>query len=271
MKHLYQYKQFLNENFYDDFKNKYSKLFNESDVDIKNELDMLLKKIDNETNHIKVINIFDDFLSTNQNTLNDKIEKNENQEPINKIIGDNLKSIYFAIRNVQLKLTDESFNEVFEKSKDKNFKNLMEMKSDKFSDAVDIYIKDYMIPQIEKMSGIKKTQESKIYEQDAQPEVQPTDAQKEKNQKLKTYKEKSKEWFNYVYGMIWDKLKKVKYKMETNKNIMNNIDQLSKLITTSDNLEAKKQLFKKITTLSKEGLNKLSDILKLNKDEIGEF
>lgn len=269
---LYKYLEFINENFYDDFKKTYLKLFNESDEDIKNELGMLFKKIDDETDNLKVINIFDDFLSSNQKTLNSKIDESEGQETINKLLSDNLKAIYFAIKSAQIKLDDKDFTDIFEKARDKNLRNLMNMKRDKFSDAVSTYVKDYMIPQIEKLSGIQ----TKVNEADelAQPNVAQNDTVNEPQndtQKLDTYKEKSKEWFNYIYGMTWDKVKTIKNKLNTNRQVSSNIDQLSQLMKNSTNEEAKKQLLRKISTLSKEGLDKLGEFLNLNKEELGEF
>jgi len=281
---LYNYLEFMNENFYDDFKSTYMKLFNESDEDIKNELGTLFKKIDDETDYLKIVNTFEDFLSSNQNSLNTKIDNSEGQETINKLLNDNLKAIYFALKSIQIKLDDKDFADIFEQAKDKNLKNLMDMKRDKFSDAIPIFVKDYMIPQIEKMAGIKKIE--KVQEADeftqsnvAQPiQVQAQNkpqsepqTQDEKSQKLDTYKEKSKEWFKYIYGMIWDKLKPIKNKLNTNKQVSSNIDQLSKLMKNSSNEEAKKQLLKKITSLSKENLDKLGNFLNLNKEELGEF
>jgi len=265
---LYRYLEFINENFYDDFKKTYLKLFNESDDDIKNELGTLFKKIDDETDSLKVVNTFDDFLSSNQKTLNSKIDESEGQETINKLLSDNLKAIYFAIKSVQIKLNDEEFADIFEKARDKNLRNLMNMKRDKFSDAYSTYVKDYMIPQIEKLAGIEKTDETTVNEADvaqpnvAQPNVaQPTQVQAQpnaqpepqNNEQLATYKEKSKEWFNYLYGMTWNKLKDIKNKLNTNRQVSTNIDQLSQLMKNSTNEEAKKQLLKKISSLSKEG------------------
>jgi len=280
---LYKYLEFINESFYDDFKSKYFKLFKESDEDIKNELGTLFKRIDDETDYLKVVNTFDDFLSSNQNSLNTKIDNSEGQDSINKLLSDNLKAIYFALKSVQIKLDDKDFVNIFERAQDKNLKNLMDMKRDKFSDAVPTYVKDYMIPQIEKSAGIVKTQETKVNEADqvAQPNVaQPTQVQaqpttqnepEDKTKQLETYKEKSKEWFNYIYGMVWNKLKPIKNKLNTNKQVSTHIDQLTKLMKNSTNEEAKKQLLKKISSLSKEGLDKLGEFLNLNKEELGEF
>jgi len=268
---LHKYLDFINENFYDDFKKTYQKLFNDADDDIKNELGTLFKKIDDETDFLKVVNTFDDFLSSNQNTLNSKIDESEGQETINKLLTDNLKATYFALKSTQLKLDDKDFTDIFEKAKDKNLRNLMNMKRDKFSDAYPTYVKDFMIPQIEKMSGVQKVQEADEF---AQPNVaQPTQVQtqNEPQTELNVYKEKSKDWFNYIYGMIWDKLKTFKTKLNTNRQISSNIDQISQLMKNSNKEEAKKQLLKKVTSLPKEDLDKLGDFLKLNKEELGNF
>lgn len=283
---LYKYLEFINENFFDDFKKTYLKLFNESDDDIKNELGTLFKKIDDETDNLKVVNTFDDFLSSNQKTLNSKIDESDGQESINKLLSDNLKTIYFAIKSIQIKLDDKDFNDIFENTRNKNLRNLMNMKRDKFSDTVSTYVKDYMIPQIEKLAGIEKPQQPTVNEAEvaqpnvAQPNVaQPTQVQNQSNaqpeaqnnKQLATYKEKSKEWFNYIYDMIWDKIKTIKTKLNTNRQVSTNIDQLSQFMKNSTNEEAKKQLLRKISTLSKEGLDKLGEFLNLNKEELGEF
>ncbi len=279
---IYKYSQFITEDFNDDFKSKYIKLFNNSDDDIKNELEVLFKKIDNETDQLKTVNVFDDFLSSNQNTLKMKISESVNQDSINKLLSDNLKSIYFAIKSIQIKLNSDDFIDIFEQLKDENLKNLMEMKADKFSDAVPVYVKDYMIPQIKKMSNIQKVQEMTIFEAEVvQPSVvQPNTTQSQvqteipaenNNKQLETYKTKSNEWFDYIYGMVWNKVKNIKTQLNSNKQILNNIDQVSNLMKNSDNEEAKKQLLNKIISLSKEQLNKLGDILKLNMNEIGDF
>ena len=282
---LYKYSEFiLNENFYDDFKSKYFKLFNESDEDIKNQMGTLFKKIDDETDFSKIVKIFDDYLSSNQKTLNNKIDESQGQEAINKLLSDNLKAIYFTLKAVQIKLDDKDFTDIFEKAKDKNFQNLMKMKRDKFSDAVPTYVNDYMIPQIKEMAGVEETeqvQESKLYEEETvqvqgtqNVQVQDTEqenTEQENDKQLTNYKEKSKEWFYYVYGMIWDKLKTINNKLNTNRQISSNIDQLSNLMKNSDNEEAKKHLLKKIVSLSKEDLNKVGELLGINKEELGDF
>jgi len=270
---IYNYLQFLNENFYDDFKSKYAKLFNDSDKEINNQLGELFKKIDDETDYLKVINIFDDFLSVNQNLLNNKIEISQGKETINKLLSDNLKTIYFALKATQIKINNKNFSDIFENSKDKNFQNLMSMQQDKFSDAVPTYVNDYLIPQIEKMSNTETQTETQTEKTNEEAQsVQPVQsAQPQQDKQLQAYKDSSKEWFNYVYGMIWDKVKTTKNEMTTNRLPISNIDQLIKTMTNSNNTEAKKQLLTKITTLSKADLNKLGNILNLNLEEIGEF
>ena len=275
---LYKYTEFLNENFHDDFESKYSKLFNDSDEEILNKIRSLFQKIENETDNLKILSVYDSFLKDNQNYLNNKIVESENEETINNILRDNLMSIYFTLKNVQIKLDDkELFEEIFEKS-NKNLKGLMTLKKDDFSTTISTYIKNYMIPQIEKMSGVEeKTQEADeqgVQVQTAQP-VQPTEqgqSQEEpKNDKLETYKTNSEKWFSYIYDAVWYKLKKVKTEMNSNRTETSNIDQLSNLMKNSANEEAKKQLLTKITTLSKEDLNKLGDFLNINKEEVGDF
>jgi len=275
---LYKYTEFLNENFHDDFESKYSKLFNDSDEEILNKIRSLFQKIENETDNLKILSVYDSFLKDNQNYLNNKIVESENEETINNILRDNLMSIYFTLKNVQIKLDDkELFEEIFEKS-NKNLKGLMTLKKDDFSTTISTYIKNYMIPQIEKMSGVEEkpqeADEQGVQVQTAQP-VQPTEqgqSQEEpKNDKLETYKTNSEKWFSYIYDAVWYKLKKVKTEMNSNRTETSNIDQLSNLMKNSANEEAKKQLLTKITTLSKEDLNKLGDFLNINKEEVGDF
>jgi hypothetical protein len=275
---LHKYTEFLNENFHDDFESKYSKLFNDSDEEILNKIRSLFQKIENETDNLKILSVYDSFLKDNQNYLNNKIVESENEETINNILRDNLMSIYFTLKNVQIKLDDkELFEEIFEKS-NKNLKGLMTLKKDDFSTTISTYIKNYMIPQIEKMSGVEEkpqeADEQGVQVQTAQP-VQPTEqgqSQEEpKNDKLETYKTNSEKWFSYIYDAVWYKLKKVKTEMNSNRTETSNIDQLSNLMKNSANEEAKKQLLTKITTLSKEDLNKLGDFLNINKEEVGDF
>ena len=275
---LHKYTEFLNENFHDDFESKYSKLFNDSDEEILNKIRSLFQKIENETDNLKILSVYDSFLKDNQNYLNNKIVESENEETINNILRDNLMSIYFTLKNVQIKLDDkELFEEIFEKS-NKNLKGLMTLKKDDFSTTISTYIKNYMMPQIEKMSGVEEkpqeADEQGVQVQTAQP-VQPTEqgqSQEEpKNDKLETYKTNSEKWFSYIYDAVWYKLKKVKTEMNSNRTETSNIDQLSNLMKNSANEEAKKQLLTKITTLSKEDLNKLGDFLNINKEEVGDF
>lgn len=284
MKHLNKYSDFVNENFLDDFKSNYAKLFNDSEQEITNTLGNLMKKTEKETDFIKLTKTFDEFLSTNQQILKQKITSATNTESVNKLLSDNLKCIYFALEYIKLKFNDDNFSKTFDRAQDKNFQKLMYFDNRKFSMAEPEFVKQYMIPQIEKMSGVKSTNEQikEANEQEEQPQTQqpvqtnqPKQTETEDNQKkvkeLENYKQKASEWFDYIYGMIWVKLKEFKTKVNQQKQINLNVEQVSKLMKNSTNQEGKRTLLNKIINLSQEELNSLADYLQLNKKEIGDF
>jgi len=284
------YNRYLNEDFFNDFKTNYFKLFKDIDQDINRDFGNYLKKLETENDFNIISKTFNQFLSANQTTFSTKIDNSETIDQINKLILDNLKVIYFSTLPTVTKFNNQNFTMdlIFQKSADKNFKNLMNMPEKSFSDACTQYVNTIMIPEINKKVGIQTqtNQTNNPTAQNVNNQTTPTTEKynnmlkkileadqpdKKTLDDLKNYKTVTKNWFNAFYKSLFDSSKLLVNQETKNTTVNKGVDQIVKTMTNSKNELAKKQLINKITTMSKEELQKLGDSLGLKKEEIGEF
>lgn len=259
---IHNYSSFisLNENISNDFKNsKYFKvLFDNSDEFIKSEIINMLKKIDIKEKD-KIIKIFENYLSENQNYINKKVDEYD-IDSIDKLLSDNIKNIYFSLYYTQQKIDNKEFSNIFEKA-DKDLKKLMELGINDFSNYVsNNYIDKYITPKINKITT------KEINNEDQNKENQ-NEENNIKNKNLE-YIKNFKSFFNSIFDMIWKKLKNIKTEVRNNRKLNLSIEQLSGLMKNSNNNEAKIKLLRKISSISKEDLKNIAISVGLNTEEM---
>jgi len=308
-----KYEIFLNEGFFEDFRTQYSKLFNGVDQDMYRDFGEYMKKIENENNSNNLARIYNQFLTANQTTFNRKVETLESIDQINKLINDDIKIIYFAIRPVILKVNKDTFtiDTIFGNS---GIKQIMAIPEKEFANKISTDVNQNIVNDIMAKSGIKQqTQQPqqpqqpqqsvaehlsvlmKILEADGQqpattapqqpqqpqqntkpqttqqPQQNTQNQEKEQVDNVKKYKVATKNWFNGFYKMIFDSSRELMTQATKEAPTNSSIEDVAKMMKSSNNILAKTQLLNKISTLDKNQLQQLGKTLGLNFEEIGNF
>jgi len=274
----------------DFLKAQYNNIFKDPNQILSNLFNDFTKKLDKEKN---VSSLYQKFIRTNQNTLQTEINKVESIDAVNKLITDNIKYFYFSLKPVVNKLQNKEFTieKIFERSRDKRLQTLMSYPEDQFSNAVQQYVNDAVIPQIKKSAGLElnttdkqQTQTpnqptterimyniSRILEAD-NPAPNPNQAnqdQAKQQQDLLSYKKSAINWFNLT---LFDLLKpKFTLLNRMGNNTGNTIDQLSKMMKGTNNENAKKMILNKVVNMDKETLQNLANYLQIKKEELGQL
>lgn len=290
MNNLTPYTDFLVENnlstVSDFLKAQYNNIFKDPNLLLSNIFNDFTKKLDKEKN---VSSLYQKFIRTNQNTLQTEINKVESIDAVNKLLTDNIKFFYFSLKPVVNKLQNEEFTieKIFERSRDKRLKTLMSYPEDQFSNAVQQYLNDAVLPQIKKDAGLDLTPPDK---QQTQTSNQPTTErimynisrileadnpnqanqdQAKQQQDLLSYKKSAIKWFNLT---LFDLLKpKFTLLNSMGNNTGNSVDQLSRMMKGTNNENAKKMILNKVTNMDKEALQNLANYLQINKEELGQL
>lgn len=152
-----KYNDYLNEDFFSDFKTNYFKLFQDADEDLNRDFGNYMKKLETENDFNVISKTYNQFLRANQTTFSTKVDSAESIDVVNKLILDNLRIMYFSTLPTVTKFNDQSFTmeTIFQKTADKNFKKLMMLPEKKFADGCTQYVNDIMIPEINKKAGIQ--------------------------------------------------------------------------------------------------------------------
>jgi hypothetical protein len=279
MNNLTQYDDFLSEGLLSTvsafLKAQYNNIFKDPNQSLNRLFNDFTKRLDKEKN---VSNLYQSFIRTNQNVIQNEINAAESIDDINKLITDNLKYFYFTLSPVINKLQDPDFNmkTIFEKSRDKRLQTLMSYPEDQFSNAVQQYVNDGIIPWIKKDSGLDKqtnqqTQEpSQTQNQSAKENImynitkileaadEPNQQENQEND-LTKYKKSAIKWINLT---LFDLLKP-KFTDINQGNAGNIVDQLSKQMKGTMNDNAKKTILNNIINMNKEQLQGLANYLQL--------
>ena len=176
------------------------------------------------------------------------------------------------------KLQNDEFTmeSIFERSRDKRLQKLMTFPEDQFSNAVQEYVNDAVLPQIKKDAGLdlKDTEKQQTQQPQNQPtqerimynitrilEADETNQQTKQEEDLVKYKKSTIKWFNLS---LFDLLKPIFTKMNSLGNHTgNSVDQLSRQMKSTDNDNAKKMILNKIINMDREELQKLAEYLGL--------
>lgn len=270
----------------DFLKAQYNNIFKDPNLLLSNLFNDFTKKLDKEKN---VPALYQKFIRTNQNTLQTEINKVESIDAVNKLITENIKYFYFSLKPVVNKLQNEEFTieKIFERSRDKRLQKLMSYPEDQFSNAVQQYVNDAVLPQIKKDAGLDTTTAEK---QQTQTPNQPTTErimynisrileadnpnqtnqnQTKQQQDLLNYKKSAIKWFNLS---LFDLLKpKFTLLNSMGTNTGNSVDQLSRMMKGTTNENAKKMILNKIVNMDKEALQNLANYLQIKKEELGQL
>jgi hypothetical protein len=288
MNNLTQYDDFLSEGLLSTvsafLKAQFNNIFKDPNKALNNLFNDFTKRLDKEKN---ISNLYQRFIRANQTTVQNEINNAESIDAINKILTDNIKYFYFSLNPVINKLQNSDFNmmTIFERSKDKRFQTLMSYPEDQFSNAVQQYVNDGVLPWIKKDSGLdkqlnKQTQEpqqdqnqsakenimyniAKILEAD-DPNQQANQQQSNQEEDLVKYKKSAIKWLNLT---LYDLLKP-KFTNMNQGNIGNMVEQLSKQMKGSNNDNAKKTILNNVINMNKEQLQKLAEYLKIKDIEL---
>jgi hypothetical protein len=283
MNNLTQYDDFLSEGLLSTvsafLKAQYNNIFKDPNKALNNLFNDFTKRLDKEKN---VSNLYQRFIRSNQTTVQNEINNASSIDEVNKVLTDNIKYFYFSLNPVINKLQDSDFNmkNIFEKSRDKRLQTLMSYPEDQFSNAVQQYVNDGVLPWIKKDSGLDKqenrqqTQEpqsqfekesimyniAKILEAD-DPNQQQQANQQQANQEddLVKYKKSAIKWINIT---LFDLLK-LKFTDINQGNTGNIVVQLSKQMKGTMNDNAKKTILNNIINMNKEQLQGLANYLQI--------
>jgi len=290
MNNLIKYDEFLIEGTLstvsDFLKAQFNNIFNDPNQSLNNLFNTFTKKLDREKN---VTNLYQKFIKNNQTIVQNEINTAESIDVINKIITDNIKYFYFSLKPVLNKLQNDEFTmtTIFERSRDKRLQKLMTFPEDQFSNAVQQYVNDAVLPQIKKDAGLdlkdtekqqtqepqqnqnQPTQERIMYNITKILEADETNQQAKQEEDLVKYKKSAIKWFNLS---LFDLLKPIFTKMNTlGNNTGNSVDQLSRQMKSTDNDNAKKMILNKIINMDKEELQNLANTLGIKEEELGQL
>ena len=257
-------------------KSNYDKIFNDPNQALNNLFVSFTKRVDTDKN---ISNLYKNFITSNQSTINNEVNKAETIEGVNKILSDEIKYFYFSLTPIINKLQNDEFSieEIFSKSRDKNLQALMSYPEDKFSNAVSQYVGN-LIPTIKKDAGIE--------EQAQAQEIAPVQSTTERikhninrileaeevsnvNDDLIAYKKAIVNWLSISL------LKPIKNKIQLLNQVgvstSNIVDQLSNQMKGTNNENAKKMIINKVFNMDKEALKNLGLSLGITEEELGQL
>ena len=287
MNNLIKYDEFLIEGTLstvsDFLKAQFNNIFSDPNQSLNNLFNTFTKKLNNEKN---VNNLYQKFIKNNQTIVQNEINTAESIDVINKLITDNIKYFYFSLKPVVNKLQNDEFTmkTIFERSRDKRLQKLMLFPEDQFSNAVQEYVNDAVLPQIKKDAGLDlKDTEKQQTQEPQQTQNQPTqerimynitkileaDQQTNQEEDLVKYKKSAIKWINLS---LFDLLKPIFTKMNSlGNNTGNSVDQLSRQMKSTDNDNAKKMILNKIINMDREELQNLANTLGIKEEELGKL
>lgn len=261
-------------------KQQYNNIFKDPNKQLSNLFTDFIKKVDKEKN---VSNLYQRFLKANQTQFQNEVNNAETIDAINKLLTDNIKFFYFTLKPVVNKLQNKDFTmeEIFSKSRDKRLQRLMSYPEDQFSNAVQQYINDGVMPWIKNDSGLEKTsQEKQQTQQPQQPEttterikyniqriLEADDAKSQ--QDLLNYKKSAIKFMNLTfYDLIKPKMQLLN---QLGANTSNVVDQLARQMKGSTNDSAKKMILNKIVGMSGEELQNLAKSIGIKEEDLGKI
>lgn len=263
-------------------KAQYNNIFEEPVQSLHVLFNDFIKKMDVDKN---VPSLYQKYLRVNQTNFQNSVNSADSIDDVNKIIADEIKYFYFSLKPVVNKLQNDEFTieKIFSRSKDKRLMSLMSYEEDRFSNAVEEYIKQAVIPQLKDMSGIKEDETEKSNNVVTTTErinfnikriLEADDADvnvEEKSKKdLETYKKSALTWVNTIlFDLLKSKMQLLNKMSAGNTN--KSVDQISNDMKGSNNNNAKKMILNKVINMDNQELRNLVKILGLSEDETGKI
>ena len=249
-------------------KAQYNNIFQGPNQVLNNLFVDFTKKVDTDKN---VSNLYQRFLRSNQTSVQNEINKTADTiDAVNKIITDEVKYFYFSLKPIVNKLQNEEFTmeRIFERSRDKRLMKLMSYPEDQFSNAVQQYISEAVLPAIKTDAGLDKAATpTNPAPAPATPAANPAPANQGAD--LTAYKKSAIKWIN---TSLFDLLKpKMQLLTQLSANTSTPIDNLSKQMKGTTNDNAKKMILNKIMNMTKEELQNLANTIGIKPDELGQL
>lgn len=242
-------------------KTNYNKIFPNATQSLNNLFNSFSKKVDTDKN---ISNLYQRFVKANQTMLVNEINIAESIEAVDKLIIEEVKYFYFTLKPIVNKLQNDEFTieKIFERSRDKRLMILMSYPEDKFSNAVSEYVTTIAIPAIKKDSGIEIPTTERV-------QFIILEAVQEEN--LIKYKKSAIKWFNLSLFELLKTKMQILNKIGANAITGNAVDQISKQMKGSNNINAKKMILNNIINMDRQELQNLANMLGLKTDELGKL
>ena len=281
MKNLTPYNDYLTEGALSTvsafLKQQYNRIFQEPNQNLNNLFTTFTKKVDIEKN---VAALYQRYVRASQTAIQNEINNAESIDAINKLLTDEIKYFYFSLKPVAIKLQNSQFTmqEIFNRSRDKRLQKLMSYPEDQFSNGVQQYMNDGVLPWVKKDAGIKDDTQQQT-QQTQQPGTMSErikyniskilEADQPNTEDLPSYKKSALKWVNLT---LFDLLKP-KYQLlsQLGASTSNSVDLLSKQMKGTTNDNAKEIILNKIVNMNREELQNLVKTLGLTEEEIGKL
>ena len=255
-------------------KAQYNNIFKDQNQNLSNLFNTFTKKVDTEKN---LSALYQRYIRASQTAIQNEINNAESIDAINKLLSDEVKYFYFTLKPVAIKLQNDEFSmeEIFSRSRDKRLQKLISFPEDQFSNAVQQYVNDGVIPWVKKDAGLEEQPNQQTQQPNAserimyniykilEAEQAPTD------EDLIKYKKSAIKWVNMS---LFDLLKP-KYQLlsRLGATTSNSVDQLSKQMKGTTNDNAKEIILNKIVNMDRQELQNLVKTLGLTEEEIGKL
>ena len=284
MNNLTSYNDYLSEGILSSIssflKTQFQNIFKDPNKILYNLFNDFTKKVDKEKN---VANLYQRYLRASQTNFQNEVNNSETIDAVNKLLTDNIKFFYFSLKPVVNKLQNKEFTieEIFSRARDKRLQKLMSYPEDQFSNAVQQYINEGVLPWIKKDSGLEK----QANQQTQQPKTPVTTSERIKYNiqrileadttqtdpaaDLIAYKKSVIKFMNLSF---YDLMKpKMQLLNQLSAGTSNVVDQLAKQMKGTNNDNAKKMILNKIINMDNDGLKNLAQTLQLKEEEIGKL
>ena len=276
MNNLTQYNDFMSEGLStvsSFLKAQYNNIFKDQNQNLSNLFNTFTKKVDTEKN---LAALYQRYVRASQTTIQNEINNAESIDAINKLLSDEVKYFYFSLKPVAIKLQNDEFSmeEIFSRSRDKRLQKLISFPEDQFSNAVQQYVNDGVIPWVKKDAGLEETPSQQTQSNESKKimnniyKILEAD-QATTDEDLIKYKKSAIKWVNMS---LFDLLKP-KYQLlsRLGASTSNSVDQLSKQMKGTTNDNAKEIILNKIVNMNRQELQNLVKTLGLTEEEIGKL
>jgi hypothetical protein len=139
-------------------------------------LNDFLKDIEKEGKPEEIIKSLKTYIQVSNDGIDKKLKSIKTKKELSEYLKDSIQGIYTALKGVQSteKVGKTFFDEIFKKA-DKNLVKAMSYKQDKAFAAIDNYVDEFLIPNLDKIKGMGAMGESVLFEADLTDEEDKID------------------------------------------------------------------------------------------------